>query len=398
MTIPNRPPADRDLREHAVRRAELLALLDDADNLDNLDGSDGSNGSNGSNGLVGSDGSNGSNDLVGSGGLNDVNGLIGINGLDRFDDVRAQPGARRRGVVARFRLPLLAAASVAALVTGIAVALPDGDTRSHHAPPAEASNAPTPPPVSATPAPTAKPFTLPATMVAVPAGRELPEALARDFVYRCVLTVPNAEGRAQTALAATFRPYLAVRTPRPGRPDLYFAVAVDDRARIVSCSGDAGPDSLPSPLHGPKDDTAWMPGPIEIEGGESDSKQGRWTFADWGRYTGAVTRVTVDHGLGERDVLMAGGIWYGTMSASRAGEPEPTGDARVRGYDTSGTLIWDSVDHDKGEYDCMRTPDGRVLGYLAATTSNPNDPSNPNGPNGQRDPATCPSAVSWAVP
>ncbi|MGC0416928.1 hypothetical protein [Embleya sp. AB8] len=334
MTTPNRPPADRDLREHATRRAELLALLDEAD------------------------------------------------GLDIGDE---RPVLPRRGVFARYRLPLLAAASVAALVTGIAVALPDGDARSGHTPPAGPTNPP--PPATGSPAPMVKPLVLPATMVPVPAGRDMPEALAREFVYRCVLTVPNSEGRAQTALAATFRPYFAVRTPRAGRPDSYFAIAVDDRARYVKCGGDAGPDSIPSPESGPTEDTAWTSGPVEYLGGGSESSQGRWTLEHWGRYTGAVTRITMDFGRGERDVVMAGGFWYGTSSNSRAGESEPSDDARIRGYDTSGALVWDSAKDSrrKGRSGCLRTPDGGIIGYVAP---------NPNGP---PDTASCTPAVPWTA-
>lgn len=83
---------------------------------------------------------------------------------------------------------------------------------------------------------------------------------------------------------------------------------------------------------------------------------------------------------------MAGGVWYGTMSSNRVGDPEPSDDTRIRAYDTSGTLIWDSAkDHRKGASDCARTPDGRVVGYVAPDV------------NGRQDSSTCRSAVPWTA-
>ncbi|OPC76571.1 hypothetical protein B4N89_47080 [Embleya scabrispora] len=328
--IANRPPADRDLRDHDLRREEVLALLDAAEDV------------------------------------------------DLHPRLAALPA--RRGLLARHRIPLLVAASVAALTTGIAVNLSDDDARSHHAPPAasgKASAASTESPV-----PVVKPPTLPAGMLPVPEGRAISEALARDFVYRCVLTLPGGDGRPQAAAAARFRPYLAVRTPRPGRPDLYFATAVDDRGQMVDCHGDAAPDSTPSPDSSSRDG-AWMIGPVEVlEGGQT--LQGRWTTEGWGRYSGRVTRVTMDYGRGEQDALMAGGIWYATGSSARAGDPEPAEDNRIRGYDASGALVWDSAkDHIRGATDCARTPDGRILGYVA--------------PPQRMLAQACPPAVPWTA-
>lgn len=353
--IPNHPPADRDLREHVARRAELLALLDAAEDLEGFDA------------------------------VPRPDTFAAGREPDHIHRVGDRAPARRRGFVARYRLPLLAAASVAVLVTGITVGLPDDDTRSQRTPPAAPSSPA--PPVTEAPATAAKPPTLPAGMLPVPAGREMPEALARDFVRRCVSTVPNPEGRAQPALAATFRPYLAVRTPRSGLPDLYFAVAVDDRARIVECRGDADPETFPSPTSGPIEDPEWMARPVEYQAGSSSTRT-RWTVEAWGRYSGAVTRVTTDHGRGEQDVLMGGGVWYGTLSSSTSGEPEPNDEyPRVRAYDKRGELIWDSERESRvrGSSNCGRTPDGRVVGYLAPD------------PNGSRNPLTCPPAVPWTA-
>ncbi|GCE02171.1 hypothetical protein [Embleya hyalina] len=338
MTSPHHPPADRDLRAHAARRAEVLALLDDADGLDDADA------------FV---------DTI-------VPVEIAAAGARRS-------GASRRGLLARHRVPLIAAASVAAVVAGVAVALPDSDARPHRGS------------TAASPSPAASTSMLPElsrNLLPVPADRAMSEPLARKFVADCVRTVPNPEGRPQTELAEKFRPYLAVRTPRSGRPDEYFAIAVDDRARFVGCGGEADPTSVPSPEGDPRD-TTWIDGPVDYGGGGGNSLAGNWTTSAWGRYTGAVSRITMDVGRGEQDALMAGGVWYVSASSRRPNEPV-NNDDRLRAYDASGALLWDFVPGKaRSADDCVRTPDGRTLS------------ASPHDANAPTEPPKCRQAMRW---
>ncbi|MGW9213410.1 hypothetical protein ACWGR4_41475 [Embleya sp. NPDC055664] len=343
MTSPHHPPADRDLRAHAARRAEVLALLDDADGLDDADA------------FV---------DTI-------VPVEIGAAGPRRS-------GAPRRGFLVRHRVPLIAAASVAAVAAGVAVALPHGDVRPHRGSTA-ASVAASPSPAAST----SKLSELSRNMLAVPADRAMPEPLARKFVADCVRTVPNPEGRPQTEMAERFRPYLAVRTARPGRPDEYFAIAVDDRARFVGCGGEADPTSIPSPEGDPRD-TTWIDGPVDYGGGGGNSLAGNWTTSAWGRYTGAVSRITMDVGRGEQDALMAGGVWYVSASSRRPNEPV-NDDERLRAYDASGALLWDFVPGTaRSADDCVHTPDGRTPS------------ASPHDANGPKDLPKCRQATRWA--
>ncbi|MFF7247359.1 hypothetical protein ACFZBU_26025 [Embleya sp. NPDC008237] len=322
--MPSNPiPAERDLPHGAARRAELLALLPHADS-----------------------------------------------------PAPALPTTRRRTLgrltpPRRVLLPLAAAAAVAGLVTGVLLGVSGDDGAARVPGPANSGSTPT-----LTPSPTDRP--LPLTQVPVPAEVAVSDADAARFVAAC------AAGRFDPATASGYRPYFAVRSPRPAEPGNIFAVAVDVAGRnALECSG----SDLPSP-HRVREDFDLLTGVVQVDHDGGTKSGTSWTDYSAGRYNAPVARITMDRGTGERPAIMAGGVWYAAESVgytSEAADAFQFGQGpRIRGYDAAGKLVWDSArDAPKpGSTECVRTPDGRVLDYPGRT---------------EPDPATCRPALPWTA-